>query len=46
MSSVLNQAYFRNEAAAFDALERIMWPDGNPPHCPHRKGPGKDKRRL
>lgn len=35
MASVLNEAYFHNEAAAFTALERIMWPDGKPPHCPH-----------
>jgi transposase-like protein len=32
MTSVLNQAYFHDEAAAFDALEAILWPDG--PTCP------------
>ena len=34
MTSVLNQPYFHDEAAAFDALERIMWPNGTPSHCP------------
>ena len=33
MASVLNQAYFRDEAAAFAALEAILWPHG--PTCPH-----------
>ncbi len=33
MSSVLNEAYFHDEAAAFKALEAIVWPDG--PSCPH-----------
>lgn len=35
MASVLKQPYFHDEAAAFVALEKIMWPDGKPPHCPH-----------
>lgn len=35
MASVLNEAYFHDEEAAFRALEGIMWPDGQPPHCPH-----------
>jgi transposase-like protein len=35
MTSVLNQAYFHDEAAAFEALEAIMWPGGKPPCCPH-----------
>ena len=33
MTSVLNESYFHDEAAAFAALERIVWPDG--PVCPH-----------
>ena len=33
MASVLNQAYFHDEAAAFEALEAIIWPNG--PTCPH-----------
>jgi transposase-like protein len=33
MASVLNEAYFRDEAAAFAALEAIVWPNG--PTCPH-----------
>lgn len=33
MSSVLNEAYFHDEAAAFEALEAILWPNG--PTCPH-----------
>jgi transposase-like protein len=33
MSSVLNEAYFHDEAAAFKALEAIVWPNG--PTCPH-----------
>ena len=32
MPSVLSQPYFHNEAAAFEALERIVWPNG--PTCP------------
>ena len=32
MTSVLNQAYFHDEAAAFEALEAILWPEG--PTCP------------
>jgi transposase-like protein len=32
MASVLNEAYFHDEAAAFEALEEILWPDG--PVCP------------
>jgi transposase-like protein len=33
MASVLNEAYFHDEAAAFEALETILWPNG--PICPH-----------
>ena len=33
MASVLNKPYFHDEAAAFAALEAIMWPEG--PVCPH-----------
>ncbi|MEA3027458.1 MAG: hypothetical protein QOF91_2743 [Alphaproteobacteria bacterium] len=33
MASVLNQAYFHDEVAAFEALEAIIWPNG--PTCPH-----------
>lgn len=33
MASVLNEAYFHDEAAAFEALERILWPRG--PVCAH-----------
>lgn len=33
MASVLNEAYFHDEAAAFKALEAILWPEG--PVCPH-----------
>jgi transposase-like protein len=33
MASVLNEAYFTDEAAAFAALEAIVWPNG--PTCPH-----------
>ena len=33
MASVLNEPYFNDEAAAFAALEAIVWPNG--PICPH-----------
>lgn len=33
VGSVLSETYFHNEAAAFAALEAIVWPDG--PNCPH-----------
>jgi transposase-like protein len=33
MASVLNEPYFHDEAAAFKALEAIVWPAG--PTCPH-----------
>lgn len=33
MASVLCEAYFRDETAAFDRLEAIIWPNG--PVCPH-----------
>jgi transposase-like protein len=33
LASVLNEAYFTDEAAAFKALEAIVWPNG--PTCPH-----------
>jgi hypothetical protein len=32
MPSVLTEAYFQDEGAAFDRLERIVWPNG--PVCP------------
>jgi transposase-like protein len=35
MASVLKQPYFHDEQAAFAALEAIMWPNGQPPACPH-----------
>jgi len=35
MASVLNEAYFHDEAAAFKALEAIMWSAGKPGNCPH-----------
>ncbi len=35
MASVIKEAYFHDEAAAFAALERIMWPNGQPDACPH-----------
>lgn len=33
MASVLKETYFHDEPAAFEALEKIMWPDG--PVCSH-----------
>lgn len=33
MASVLSEKYFTDEAAAFERLEAIMWPEG--PTCPH-----------
>jgi transposase-like protein len=33
MASVLTEAYFNDEGAAFDRLEEILWPHG--PVCPH-----------
>lgn len=33
MASILTEKYFHDEAAAFAALEAIMWPEG--PTCPH-----------
>lgn len=33
MASVVTEAYFQDEAAAFERLEAIVWPDG--PVCPH-----------
>src|ERR1700689_400872 len=33
MESVLSEPYFHDEAAAFETLERIVWPNG--PSCPH-----------
>jgi transposase-like protein len=32
MASVLSQPHFHNEAAAYERLEAIVWPEG--PHCP------------
>lgn len=34
--SILNKAYFHDEAAAFEKLESILWPEG--PVCPHCGG--------
>ena len=31
--SVLNQAHFQNEEAAFEFVESVVWPEG--PVCPH-----------
>jgi transposase-like protein len=39
MASVLNEAYFRDEAAAFVRFEAIVWP--NSPICPHCGNVGK-----
>ena len=39
MASVLNEAYFHDEAAAFERLEAIVWPNG--PVCPHCGSVGK-----
>ena len=44
MASVLNEAYFHDEAAAFSALEGIMWPGGKPESCPHCGVVGKANR--
>ncbi|TAL77314.1 MAG: IS1595 family transposase [Beijerinckiaceae bacterium] len=33
MASVFSEAYFQDEAAAFERLETIVWPNG--PVCPH-----------
>ncbi|MGA7713233.1 MAG: IS1595 family transposase [Rhizomicrobium sp.] len=44
MPSVLNEKYFHDEAAAFNALEGIMWPGGKPEHCPHCGVVGKANR--
>lgn len=33
MGSILNEAYFHDEAAALETLEAILWPNG--PTCPH-----------
>ena len=35
MASVFSNPRFHNEEAAFAALEAIMWPNGQPPCCPH-----------
>lgn len=34
--SILSEPHFHNEAAAYDRLERIVWPNG--PVCPHCNG--------
>jgi transposase-like protein len=44
MASVLSEAYFHDEAAAFAALEGIMWPGGKPSNCPHCGVVGKANR--
>lgn len=44
MASVLTEAYFRDEQAAFTALEAIMWPTGRPESCPHCGVIGKANR--
>lgn len=35
MASAFKDPRFHDEEAAFAALERIMWPNGHPPHCLH-----------
>ena len=42
MASVLTEAYFHDEAAAFAALEGILWPRG--PVCPHCGGTDRINR--
>jgi transposase-like protein len=37
--SVLNQAHFQNEEAAFEFVESVVWPEG--PVCPHCGNKGK-----
>jgi transposase-like protein len=44
MASVLQEAYFHDEAAAFAALEGIMWPGGKPASCPHCGEVGRSNR--
>ena len=44
MASVLKEVYFHDEEAAFAALEKLMWPEGKPPHCPHCGAPDKCNR--
>lgn len=44
MASILKQDYFHDEAAAFRALEAIMWPGGKPESCPHCGVIGKVNR--
>lgn len=44
MASVLNQPYFHDEQAAFEALEAIMWTGGQPEACPHCGVVGKARR--
>lgn len=44
MASVLKEAYFHDEAAAFAALEGIMWPGGKPASCPHCGEVGRSNR--
>ena len=41
-ASVLHEAYFYDEEAAFAALEKIRWPNG--PICPHCGAVGRQKR--
>jgi transposase-like protein len=42
--SVLNAPHFQNEAAAFDHVEAMLWPNG--PVCPHCKATGDKIGRL
>jgi transposase-like protein len=35
MASAFKDPRFHDEEAAFAALERVLWPNGKPPHCPH-----------
>ncbi|MEM9618854.1 MAG: IS1595 family transposase [Pseudomonadota bacterium] len=37
--SILSKKYFHDEAAAFEKLESVVWPDG--PFCPHCGNAGK-----
>ncbi len=42
MASILNQLYFQDEVAAYEMLERIVWPNGSVcPHCGETKRASK-----
>ena len=42
MSSILSQAYFHNEEAAYEFVEARVWPKG--PVCPHCGGVERNKK--